>query len=146
MENQGLPSESSQMAAEKRNITPAQLHAFVAGVLQLVSEADAEKSSSRDTTDRAPILSVEQMVSRLHHLAATMAPCHELGIQPRQPLAPSEDAQASAEPSREQAAEKAEPEPDHGYPSGETTESEVVMGSLRTVQEDRWKCKVPLCT
>jgi|688.fasta_scaffold537901_1 hypothetical protein len=145
-ENQELPSKSSQIVAEERNITPAQLHAFIAGVMHLVSEADAEKSGSRDATDGAPILSVEQMVSRLHHLAATVAPFQELDTQPRQLLPPSEDTQASDEPSRDQAAEKAEHDPDQGYPSGKTTEPEVIVGSLRTAQEDIWKCKVPSCT
>jgi hypothetical protein len=74
----------------------------------------------------------EQMASRLLHLAATMAPSTELGVQPRQPPAPSEDAQAPAEPLREQAAERTEPEPEHDHHSGETIESEVVVGSLRT--------------
>jgi hypothetical protein len=79
---------------------------------------------------------IEQMVSRLHHLAATVAPSNELGAQPRQPPAPSEDVQAPAEPLREQAAERTEPEPDHDHHSGETTKPEVVVGSLRTTQED----------
>jgi hypothetical protein len=103
----------------------------------VISEADTEKSDQGDTTDRAPTLSLEQIMSRLHHLAAMVAPSHELGNQPRQPPAPSEDARAPAEPLREHAAEKVEPEPNHGHLSGETTEPEVVVGSLLTMQEDR---------
>jgi hypothetical protein len=77
------------------------------------------------------------MVSRLHHLAAMVAPSHELSVQPRQPQAPSEDVQATAEPLREQAAQRREPEPDCNHLSEETTNSEVVVGSLHTAQEDR---------
>jgi hypothetical protein len=115
---QELPNESSSMAVEGRKITPAQLHALVAGVLQLASEVGSEKSNRRDTTDGAPILSLEQTVSRLHHLAATVAPCNELDTQPRRPPAPSEDVQAPAEPLREQAAERTGPEPDRDHLSG----------------------------
>jgi hypothetical protein len=97
-----------------RKISPALLHALVAGVLQLASEVGSEKSDRQDTTDGSPILSLEQMVSRLHHLAATVAPHDKLGAQPRQPPSLSED---------EQAAERTEPEPDLNRHFGETTES-----------------------
>jgi hypothetical protein len=76
------------MTVEEWKITPVQLHALVAGVLQLTSEVGSKKSDRRDTTDGAPILSLEQMVSKLHHFSATMAPNNELGVQPRQPPAP----------------------------------------------------------
>jgi hypothetical protein len=112
--DQGLPSKSFQMAAEERDYTPAQMRAFIAELQQLVSEADAGESDQREATDGAPILSLEQMMSRLRHRQAAVAPSHESGTQPRQPPPPSEDAQASAEPSREQATEKTGPESHHG--------------------------------
>jgi hypothetical protein len=111
--DQGLPSKSSQMAAEERDYTPAQMRAFIAELQQLVSETDAGESDQKEATDGAPIMSLEQMMSRLRHRQATVAPSHESGTQPRQPPAPSEDAQASAESSREQATEKTGPESNH---------------------------------
>jgi hypothetical protein len=134
---------ASQMTKEERKISPAQLYALVEGMPRLAPEGDSEKSDRQDTTDKSPALSLEQMVSRLRHLAATVAPRDELG---QRPPAPSEDAQASAEPLRGQAAERPGSEPNHDCHSGEVTTLEAVMGSLRTTQEDKWRCKVPSCT
>ena len=41
---QELSYESSSMAVEERKISSAQLHALVAGVLQLASDVGSEKS------------------------------------------------------------------------------------------------------
>jgi hypothetical protein len=125
---QELPSGSSSMAMGERKISLAQLHALIACVLQLASEVGSEKSDRQDTLSESPILSLEQMVSRLHHLTATVAPHNKLGAEPRQPLAPSEDVQAPAKPLRGQAAERAESEPDRDCHPDETTMSEVVVG------------------
>ncbi len=67
------------------------------------------------------------------------------GERPGQPSAPSEDAQASAEPLRGQAANKPESKPTPDSHQDEATMSEVVVGTLDAVQEDKWKCKVPSC-
>ena len=96
--------------------------------LQLASEVGSEKSDRQDTMSESPILSLEQMVSRLHHLTATVSPHNELGAEPRRLLAPSEDVQAPAKPLRGQAAERAESEPDRDCHPDETTMSEVVVG------------------
>jgi hypothetical protein len=127
-ENQGLPSESSQMAAEEQNITPAQLHAFVAGVLQLVSEGGRGKvrltRHNRQSTQPVSRANGEQTPPLSGNGGALPRAWHPA----KTTTGAAEDAQASVEQSREQAAEKVEPEPDHRYPSGETTEPEVVVG------------------
>jgi hypothetical protein len=138
--DQGLPSESSQMATGERDYTPAQMRALMAVVQQLVSEPDAGESDQRETIDGELILSLEQLASKLRRRETAMAPSHESDTQPRQPPAPSEDAQASAEPSGEQATEEAGPESNHSDSSGESTGPEVVMGSLRRRTDGSARC------
>jgi hypothetical protein len=134
--DQKLPSGPAKMAAEKRGYTPEQERAIL-GVAQLLASMALGEEFS---------LLLRQLANRACHQQATVAPCHELGTQPRQLPVPSEGVQASAEPPRKQATEKFEPESNHGDPSSGSAEAEVVVGSLRTAQEDRWVCKVPSCT
>jgi hypothetical protein len=144
--DQELPSESSQMATEEWNYTPAQIQVLRAVAQQLVPEADTGESGQREIINKEFALSLVRLASQLCPRQATVAPSHESGIQPRRLPAPSEDAQASAEPSKGQATEKSKPESGHGISSGESAEAEVVVGSLRAAQEDGWVCKVPSCT
>jgi hypothetical protein len=125
------------MAAEERDYTPGQKRTLVAAAQLLASSGALEEESA---------LLLEQLASRVRHRQGTVAPGHESGTQPRRLSVPSEDVQASAEPSREQATEKSEPESSHGDSSSGSAEAEVVVGSLRAAQEDRWVCKVPSCT
>ncbi len=46
----------------------------------------------------------------------------------------------------EQHSEGELPEPKHDHRSGEITTVEAVVGSLRIIQEDEWRCKVSSCT
>jgi hypothetical protein len=82
-------------------------------------------------------LSLKRLANRFCPRQAAVALSHEPGAQPRKTLNPLEDTQASAKPSGEQAAEEVGPESNHGDSSGESMEPEVVVGSLRTAQEDR---------
>jgi coenzyme F420-reducing hydrogenase gamma subunit len=88
-----------------------------------------------DRSRRSPVLAPEQMVSRLFHLAATVAHCTELGKKPGRPPAPSEDVQALVEPLWGQAAEEPKSEPNHDRHQDEVT-----------TQKDRWRCRVLSCT
>jgi hypothetical protein len=64
-------------------------------------------------------------------------PDPEITPQPAPPRGESTEAESSEEPG-------VEPNPD-GL-SGKPAEKRIVVGSLRTTLEDKWKCKVPSCT
>ncbi len=64
---------------------------------------------------------VEQVVEKVVPLSGDGDTRGELDAEPRRPPAPSENAQALAEPLREQAAERPESEPNHDYQSDKIT-------------------------
>ncbi len=49
-------------------------------------------------------------------------------------------------PTETEPAEVLTGEPSSNGDSGHNTEEKVIVGSLRTMSEDRWTCKVPSCT
>jgi len=132
-----LPNKSSQRAAGERDCTPAQRRALKAVMQQLVPETDTGEFGQNGMTDEEFALSLKRLANRFCPRQAAVALSHEPGAQPRKTLNPSEDTQASSKPSGEQAAEEVGPESNHGDSSGESMEPEVVVGSLRTAQEDR---------
>jgi hypothetical protein len=58
-----------------------------------------------------------------------------------QQVTPTRGGPAETEP-----AEVPTGEPSSNGDSGRNTEGKVIVGSLRTMSEDRWTCKVPSCT
>jgi hypothetical protein len=125
--DQGLPSRSSQMAEEGWSCVSEQRRAIMA-VTQMLNSGTLDEESSQ---------LLEQLANRIHHQQTTVVPGSGSSPRPKQQPAPPRGVQAEAEPSEERATEESEPESSHGNSSDGSTEAEVVVGPLLTVQKDR---------
>jgi hypothetical protein len=134
MEREGQePSGEPSQAAEEEQNRVAEKRRIVMAVTWILDSGTLDEKSLR-------------LLEQLADCAQRPRVRSTREAEPVKQAAAQQVTPARGEPVETEPAEVPTGEPSSNNDSGHNTEEKVIVGSLRTMSEDRWTCKVPSCT